>query len=42
MQPNDSLIHWHRVYHFSGNKSSLNKISETLLGINLNDCTLKN
>jgi len=42
MQPNDSLIHWHRVYHFSGNKSNLNKISETLLGINLNDCTLKN
>jgi len=36
--PNERLNHYHRVYHFSGNESLLNEISEKLLGVNLKNC----
>ncbi len=34
--PNETIEHFHRVYHFSGSFNELNHISETLLSFNLN------
>ncbi|TNJ46578.1 hypothetical protein KFZ70_14195 [Tamlana fucoidanivorans] len=36
--PSESLNHYHRIYHFSGNESVLNRLSTDLLGISLNQC----
>jgi len=38
--PNKYVTHYHRVYHFSGEETELNTISEQLLGIRLEDCML--
>ncbi len=36
LQPNETIEHFHRVYHFSGSFDELNHISETLLSFELN------
>jgi len=38
--PNKYVTHYHRVYHFSADDTTLNAISEELLGISLKDCML--
>lgn len=38
--PGDSLTHFHRVYHFSGNPEELSQLCKQLLGIELRDCDL--
>jgi Family of unknown function (DUF6786) len=35
LKPNDSLMHKHAVFHFSGNEKALDKIAIRLLGISL-------
>ena len=35
LKPNESLIHKHAVFHFSGNEKALDKIAIRLLGISL-------
>jgi hypothetical protein len=37
LQPNESIKHVHKTYHFEGNFESLNKISKQLLDKDLND-----
>ncbi|TGV02610.1 DUF6786 family protein [Flavivirga rizhaonensis] len=37
LQPNETIKHFHRVYHFSGNFNDLNAISKTLLNFDLNE-----
>lgn len=37
LKPNTSLTHSHSVFHFTGDKESLNKLSEHLLGISLEE-----
>ncbi|TXG34748.1 DUF6786 family protein [Seonamhaeicola maritimus] len=36
----ETTSHWHRVYHFSDSSEKLNKISQSLLHIDLNDIKL--
>lgn len=40
LAPQENFTHQHRVYHFSGDKATLNKISKEVLDIDLNDITL--
>lgn len=40
LEPSESVSHFHRVYHFSGDEKTLSFISEKLLGIQLNQCIL--
>ncbi|RKR07914.1 hypothetical protein CLV91_2675 [Maribacter vaceletii] len=42
LEVNDTLNHYHRVYHFSGNKKVLDAIAKKLLDISLKDVTLSN
>ena len=35
LKPGESLHHFHHVFHFTGEKHELNKITETLFGTNL-------
>ncbi|NMH87921.1 DUF6786 family protein [Flavivirga algicola] len=37
LHPNETITHFHRVYHFSGSFNELNHISEKLLNFNLNE-----
>lgn len=41
LEINDTLSHYHRVYHFSGNEKELDVIAKKLLSISLKDVNLK-
>ncbi|WP_303316289.1 DUF6786 family protein [Flavivirga abyssicola] len=40
LQPNETIGHFHRVYHFSGHFDELNAISKTLLNFDLNQINI--
>ena len=37
LNPGETLLHDHNVYHFSGNKNQLNNISKKILGVSLEE-----
>jgi hypothetical protein len=37
LKPGETLTHRHDIFHFTGNKASLNKIALKVLDISLND-----
>jgi hypothetical protein len=39
LEPDESLSHDHRVFHFTGDEQALNQISEDVLGVTLNEIT---
>ena len=37
LAPGKKLTHYHRTFHFQGNKEGLNKIAKNVLGVELTD-----
>lgn len=37
LKPNESLTHYHRVFHFTGEEQALNQISEEVLGVSISE-----
>lgn len=37
LPPGQSATHWHSVFHFTGDESNLNRISEKVLGVSIGD-----
>lgn len=37
LNPDESLMHYHRVFHFTGDDQALNQISESVLGVGLDE-----
>ncbi|WP_421897662.1 DUF6786 family protein [Marinoscillum sp.] len=35
LKPNQKYVHYHRTFHFMGNRQALNKISKTTLGVSI-------
>lgn len=41
LKPSESIVHDHATYHFKGNSKQLDTIAQTLLGVSLDDCIIK-
>lgn len=41
LSPGESLTHFHRTFHFTGDRTALNRIAEEILGVSLDDIKIE-